>query len=321
MKKLLIFTLFMVCANVYPRPLAPAIWQDVERAQTLLAGSSAKKIFKRRLLSLDEDKLQQILIGDGLDGSGTLTHSAKKLQTNIELPLPDGGFVSVHATNYSVLADDIAKNHPEIKTWKVQGVDDPLISGRIDFTSEGFHGFLTLSDGDSIYIDPAKNGSGAYYHSMSKAENSSHFNTTFNCDVHKDHSVFKNKTLIKQQLKKTLAKSFSPISVQNLVTYRLAIAATAEFTASQGGSKASAFSSIVTTINRVNQIYQRDLGVQLQLVTDEDFLYTDSVTDPYTNSSALLLIEENIANLSNNLGVENYDIGHVFAQGNQGGLS
>ena len=34
------------------------------------------------------------------------------------------------------------------------GVDDPAITGRIDFTTNGFHAMLTLADGDTVYIDP-----------------------------------------------------------------------------------------------------------------------------------------------------------------------
>ncbi len=120
---------------------------------------------------------------------------------------------------------------------------------------------------------------------------------------------------------KLLAKLSPQVYVQGIKTYRLAIAGTAEYTASQGGTKARAFASMVTTINRVNQVYQTDLGIQLELVGGEEIIYTDPTTDPYTDNSAGSLLSENINNLSENFGVEKFDIGHVFSSSALGGFS
>src|SRR4029077_10264753 len=70
----------------------------------------------------------------------------------------------------------------------------------------------------------------------------------------------------------------------NLRTYRLACAATGEYTTYYGGTVASAMSGIVTAINRVTGIYETELGVRLQLVANNNLIvYTNSVTDPYTD--------------------------------------
>ncbi|WP_224055604.1 reprolysin-like metallopeptidase [Vibrio penaeicida] len=44
-----------------------------------------------------------------------------------------------------------------------------------------------------------------------------------------------------------------------LRTYRLAIATTYEYSRFHGGTKQSVMSAVATTINRVNEIYERDL--------------------------------------------------------------
>jgi hypothetical protein len=65
--------------------------------------------------------------------------------------------------------------------------------------------------------------------------------------------------------------------------YRLALAADAEYTAYYGGV-AAAHSAMVTTMNRVNGVYERELAVRMVLVANNDLLiYTNSSTDPYTN--------------------------------------
>ncbi len=103
-----------------------------------------------------------------------------------------------------------------------------------------------------------------------------------------------------------------------LRTYRIAVAATAEYTAFHGGTVADALAAIETTIGRVNEIYERDLAIHLELVPNNDLLiYTDPATDPYTNGDASAMLQENQDNLENVIGNEHYDVGHVF--GTSGG--
>jgi hypothetical protein len=71
-----------------------------------------------------------------------------------------------------------------------------------------------------------------------------------------------------------------------LRTYRLAVAATGEYTRFHGGKVASALAAIVTTINRVNAVYEQELSIRLRLVKDQKkIIYTSPSTDPYTNNS------------------------------------
>ena len=56
-------------------------------------------------------------------------------------------------------------------------------------------------------------------------------------------------------------------------------------------------------------------------MSGEDLIYTNAATDPYTNDNANALVSENMSNMDTNLGVANFDLGHVFAQGPLGGLA
>jgi len=97
-------------------------------------------------------------------------------------------------------------------------------------------------------------------------------------------------------------------------TYRLAVAATGEYTAFHGGTRESALAAIVTAVNRINQVFERDLAVKMELVPNNiDVIYTDAATDPYTDNDALALIDEAQADIDAKIGTENYDIGHVFS--------
>ena len=75
---------------------------------------------------------------------------------------------------------------------------------------------------------------------------------------------------------------------------------------------------MVTTLNRVNHVYEQSFGIRLSLVEQNDLLiYTQSSTDPYSNYNIQQMLSENQQNLDSVIGSDNYDIGHVF--GTSGG--
>lgn len=329
MKKIATLIGLAVCTNVFSAPSQDLLWQDLKQDFKEVAYQQKSKsldinILKRRSLSLDESSLKQRLFSSDKTLRARLG-GVKNSQKEIDLPLPNGDFVRVSVIDSPILSAELAASHPEIKTWRIVGVNDPSISGRIDFTMNGFHGMLVLGDGETIFIDPDKDDTTNVYHSLSKRENASHFHSNFNCETHGTHSLLSREALSETGALQTSTKKLSnnkleQLPAPELITYRLAVAGTAEYTSVLGG-KTSAYSSMVTTINRINDIYQKDLGVKLELVSDEALLYTDAATDPYTNSSTSALVNENMANLDTTFGNANYDLGHVFAEGVNGGLA
>src|SRR5438046_3930175 len=84
-----------------------------------------------------------------------------------------------------------------------------------------------------------------------------------------------------KQIQRTSYSTLVATTGNTLRTYRLALAATAEFTQQYGGGTvAGALGALTTTINAVNAIYERDLAIHLMLVTNEtSIIFTNPVTD------------------------------------------
>lgn len=102
-------------------------------------------------------------------------------------------------------------------------------------------------------------------------------------------------------------------------TYRLALAATGEYTAFHGGTVADALAAQVTAMNRVNGIYERDFSLRMNIIGNNNLIiYTNGSTDPYTNNNGSTMLNENQSNLDAVIGLANYDIGHVFSTGGGG---
>ncbi len=281
------------------------------------AGSTPLKRF--RALSLNESLLKERLAvgATALSGSQRLARARPNhvSESVITVPLPGGQSVRVRLTPNQVMAPELAARYPQIKTWDVVGVDDSAIRGVIDFTDYGFHAMLTMPDGDTVFVERKDKDSSDVYRSFSRYENKAAFAQDFHCNLHDnkpDLGIGREKGE-----KNTAARNAAP----KLIRYRLAVAATGEYTRYHGSVR-RALSAIVTTINRVNRVNARDLGVRFELINDEEFIiYTQPSNDPYSNNQADIMLGENILNLQDTLGRSRYDIGHVFTQGDPSGLA
>ena len=311
------------------------MWRNLVDQTEIHSEFSSKSIsspLTARLLELNEFSFKSLLNENSSQSSlsaKTTNNSATTNANSISLPLPDGTHVDVNLTPNTVMSYALAQQFPEIKTWKVSDISGD-ISGVVDFTPQGFRGMLLMPDGDRVFIQPdIDNAASAFkelsaqarYISFSQKQNKDSFKSEFSCGVHDDHSKLDLNIAAKGA---STSEGLSARPAPNLITYRLAVAATGEYTQASGGSISSALSSIVTTISRVNEIYARDLGIVFELVDEQsDIIYLNPNTDPYNNSDVFTLIQQNNQNLSNNgaLSKDRYDVGHVFGAGNVGGLA
>jgi hypothetical protein len=95
-------------------------------------------------------------------------------------------------------------------------------------------------------------------------------------------------------------------------TYRLALAATGEYTTFHGGTVAGALAAMATTMTRVNGVYEKTISSTMVMIANNNLLiYTNAATDPYTNNNGSTMLQ-NQTNINTVIGTANYDIGHVF---------
>ncbi|MFQ3173881.1 MAG: subtilisin-like proprotein convertase family protein, partial [Flavobacterium sp.] len=106
-------------------------------------------------------------------------------------------------------------------------------------------------------------------------------------------------------------------------TLRLALSCTGEYALYHGGTQAKALAAMNATMTRVNAIFNRDLAVKLQIIANNSvIIYTNAVDDPYsdaTDGAAGAWRQELQTNLTNTIGNDNYDIGHLFGASGGGG--
>jgi hypothetical protein len=222
------------------------------------------------------------------------------------LPLPAGGFGRFRIVESPVMAPELAAKFPEVKTYLGRGVDDSTATARLDWTPAGFHAQV-LSEQGAVYVDPAFRDDPTQYVCYDRRNLG---RGDFSCLVPGTDTPV-------QAL--ASGPALARVSGTSLRTYRLACAATAEYTAYHGGTVAQGQAAIVTAINRVNGIYEREVAIRLVLVANNNLIvYTSAAGDPYTNNDGYTLLDQNQSNLDIVIGSANYDIGHVFSTGGGG---
>ncbi|MBJ6610110.1 MAG: hypothetical protein JG718_07095 [Candidatus Thiothrix moscowensis] len=284
-----------------PAPAASSVsWQGSRAANRLPPLQHA------RWLKLDEASLLATLSATPTD-----TLQARAAPANITLPLPDGNFITVNAEPVELLAPHLASQYPEIRAWRVTASDGKPYQGRIGFTSAGFHAMLDMPDGNTLFIDPQTRNDERHYASFSKQANDDAFAKQWSCGTHSTSPAVPNPL--------AHASKAAARTDMSLNQYRLAIAATAEYAQFHGG-QAAAFAAIVTTVNRLNVVFERDLAISFTLVSDSSLVYTDPTSDPYDDADTLQSMNANQTVLDRRIGNSHYDLGHVFSTAG-GGLS
>lgn len=228
----------------------------------------------------------------------------------LTLPLPDGQEVTFSLQPYDLLPADLAAKYPGIRTFKGHDEANPVETGRVDLGPQGFHAMFS-HQGKMVFVDPLRNGEGyAVYYQQ---------------DAH---------SRLEEEADKVIGGEAKKLARQVLVDgnerkrYVIAISAAGEYTQYHGGTIEAGLGAITTLLNRVNEVYQRDVAAEFQLASGNDtIIFTDAATDPFFNGddpsgSGLNDVDVNmqVQAVAQTLGLGAFDIGHVVNTGG-GGLA
>ena len=290
---------------------ATELWQDITTSHHARTAQDPSVKTQRRALSLNTEHLHKLVETNASGNQSDLL---------IAVPLPDGTNTLIKLQPVATLSKALQQRYPTIKTWRISSAHPRIISGRAELTPGGFHIMLQSDDGDQWLTEPASiqlPQDSQRYHAYSKRKNSNQHNQIFSCRTQTAYDSSREF----QQHTSALINSTPEHATSNyalrtgtkMLSYDLAISATGEYTRQFGNSALQAYGAIVSTVNRVNEIYERELGITFQLVSGTETVFTDSLDDPFDNASPLSLLEQNQQLLDTLIGANNYDLGHVFS--------
>ncbi|CDF77856.1 putative peptidase [Formosa agariphila KMM 3901] len=224
----------------------------------------------------------------------------------MEFPMSDGTFQLFEVTESSILAPKLAAKFPMIKTYKGIGVDDKTATMRFSITQNGLHVFSLSGQRTSLFIDPYTVDGNKYMV----------YNRSDLGIGNQDFECLTDENIDLKSLKVEQSTSRSNTDDSTLRTFRLALSCNASYGALFAGSgtdaqkKANIQAQMAITINRVNEVYERDLAITLVFIDrNDELLYYDIENDPWDNEFSTKTQQV----ISTTLNDESlYDIGHNF---------
>ncbi len=272
-----------------------ALWQATP-ARALPADAPSVSMYRPLLLNVTT---LRTLLAPARHGGAVVT---------LSLPHPDGSFSEFQLADSRTMPDELQDKYPEIVS--LSGSDDHGRKARVDLTPQGFQAMVFEQDGVWI-VRPETSTSGERYMSFRRTDLAAP-EKGFQCSVHGDEVDASGQSLLPPVPMTTTG------ATQRV--YRAAVAANHNYVAAVCAATptvACGLGTVVTAMNRVNQVYETELGVHMTLIANDDLIIYPSATgDPYSNSGSAL--NQNITNLNAVIGSANYDIGHVFTTGSGG---
>ena len=271
-----------------------------------------------RLVEVDRGALAAALARAPIEGSGATL--APPL--DLVLPWPDGSDRRFRVEESPIVEPGLAAQYPELRTYIAQGLDDPTATARLSLTPMGFHAMILAAEG-TVFIDPYRRWHAELAIAYFKEQAVRREGDRFRCEVRSEGGAG---DVPRDSVVSDIA-DLAPVpetpSGATLRTYRLALAATGEYSAAvcspNPAAVSCALAAIVVSMNRVDAIYEREVAVRMVLIANNNLIvYTDGSTDPYTNNNGGTMLGQNQTNLNTVIGTANYDIGHVFSTGGGG---
>ncbi len=305
-KKLLLFTFVLVSITSLK---AQAVWQQVVESTIPQTSERYTIPTAYQVYSIDLSTVLNVLD----QAPKEFSIEVRQSPTIINLPMPGGEMQEFAVVSSSIMPVNLSTKYPSIRSFLAQGLDDGTATARITISNNGFHAMIVSATATS-YIDPYS------------INNSEYCISYFKEDFYANNQKVRDAECVVNAAPAQAKSMASGQSGDVLRVYRAAIACTgeyAQFHVNNSGDPAdvAALAAIVTTLDRVNIVFDREASLRLNLVENNDLLvYTNSTTDPYSNSNAGAILGENQENIDDIIGNTNYDIGHVFSTG-AGGLA
>jgi len=304
MKTNLLFVFILFCHGLF--------------AQDYWAIENENKVLSNQVGSTTSSKIRSVQLDDSFirERFNAMNSSVGKGSSIFFFPNENGQLESFSMAAIPVFAE--AQTHPTIRAYRGQSLDRKNITIRITVSPLGLSGTMRTPSG-FLFFQPDNRSTSSYVFYQRKDIVTEEERTVFCTTENKQ-------TKVKKNFQQSGMSAKNRVSGQ-LKTYRFAVATSGEYTQfwgddddENGSNVQDAQAAIANTVNRMNEIFEVDLGVRLLLVSNTSIIYEDPETDPFSSD----LNSEVQGVLTNEVGEVNYDSGHLFhradANGNAGSI-
>ena len=212
---------------------------------------------------------------------------------------------------------ELQAKYPEVRAYIGKSTLDKTATIHFSVSPDGIQTMVLRANNETEFIETYTTDNSVYVLFDSKTRTKG--TLPFNCTT-------KEKFLSQEEINQSLQTAKSNNGLYK--TLRLALSCTGEYAQYYYGGfvppsqnlvgKQKALAGMNATMTRVNGVYEKDLSVHLNIIANNDLIiYTNPVTDPYSDASAGadgLWNGELQINLNNVIGNAGYDLGHLFGR-------
>lgn len=223
--------------------------------------------------------------------------SAKGNIQIVHFPNEEGQLIAYKVSEAPVLSPELSKKYPQIKSYVGQALNGSKDRIRFSVSHKGIQSMTVSASGQpNVFMQKDEQDNYVLY----TRDGNNAISSDLVCSTESKNAGG------------TEASAFRrPVTGRVLRKFRLAVSASGEYTQFHGGTKADALAAINATITRVNEVFETDLGVSLELIPNTDeVIFTNATTDPYSG----ILSPKVQSTLTSTIGADNYDIGILFNQ-------
>ena len=302
MKRFCIFFIFSILSI----PLFSQSWNQIDIKS--IPEKGARNINPEKYLTayVDDAEIRDIL----WSAPDELTFDPKKdTPTLINVLMADGTMDEFSIVRYQMMEPGLALRYDHIRTFHGLSTANPARRIRINYTVHGLRATITDENGQT-YIDHLQRND--KNHKIIYRRNDFAAHEDWKCN-------FKEEKLGLKDKKQSGTRSGDCV----FRSYRFSMTTTGEYSNYHGAfdiaDSSLVMSAVVTTVDRVNDVFEQDLTMRLILIDDtDDIFYYNPATDPFSGSSAGSMISQNQTNTDAVIGSANYDLGHIVSTGGSG---
>ncbi len=232
----------------------------------------------------------------------------QRFSVTVKLPDEKGSLNEYSIFEAPVFAPSLSAKYPSIKSYVGYRTDNSGGIVRMSVSHKGVQTMISNKNQRTIFMQPVRGETEKYLVYSREAK------------VHLPKEEFichtEDELVETGSSKNSIAQRDADDQI--LRKFRIAISVNGEYTAYHGGTVADALAAINATMTRNNAIYEVDMAVTFELQDFPNLIYTDAATDPYSPSLGAWNVELQNT-LTNEIGNDAYDIGHMFGASGGGG--
>ncbi|MBK8555104.1 MAG: hypothetical protein IPL65_04715 [Lewinellaceae bacterium] len=230
----------------------------------------------------------------------------------LDIPQADGSMETFAIWNVMACEPSVYAKHPSIQTFGGASLRNPGKTIRGSITVRGCKIMTLHPDFDISYLEPYAWFQTDYYMVYDRKDISEEDRFPLPGSWSgPEEAMFDNVNAYAPPAEERGAL-LAPVELKRL---KFGVACTAEFAQDHGGTHDEAWAAVVEYTNQVSAIFERDIDVRLQMVlSSEAAVFLNQATDPFTGLTVEDWMGQATGVLDFYVGLNNFDVGHVYAR-------